>query len=1020
MSGTLYRFIEGDNESYDEDILSKLSEIEEFEYDEDILSNLDAIEQGGDPSKRSPWDFRNIVSAVKKTGQMFDLVPEDEPTEQQSEILPESSVSDFTGRAIPATYEGFKRYSGNASKADYLMGVGVERARKKGIDRYIDRLAERSFERGDPEAENYKKGLMSEISQAWERGENALPIYTRELNRLGDTRVDVSAYKKRFDKPRDLKAYKAKTTKKVAGIQKDIDGFYKKHPEYELPEDYYNLSDEDREKKYPGYYWGDAVFNNVVNSVATIGTYFASTAVSGGDPAFGAMMTGMVMYPQFASEIGDELEAMEKEEGIVIPDEFKADIAIIGAIPSAVVESASEVIGFGSGFVMKRGIKKAKKELLKKTVLSQIRKNALVRGGEWIAKQSGAGAFEEGTQKVISNVAAQIAGSERPLMQGVKQAAKVGAVIEPVMGGPAKILQKSVEAIRQETPSLDEKILANLDKIEKGQPVEEAPASFSPEQIATIAKDLTENKITTADLEAYREELKETQPVKAEQMDSILGKPLPKGKVAPEDQARAKSFDEMGKRSWDDFVPGQMKIAPETEETKNVQKVSDALKMGKVVFYDAPATQLNDVNGFYNYKSGEIYVNKNTEKPLLYVAGHESLHRLSKQAPDLYKKLVTTLKGKTFKYEEYATALNLKRGLAGLGELGNIDMSEEFVADFAAKAIATPEFWNKLNAANPTTTRKLAEILIELIGQIRKTFGTKGREFFTDIDAVGELAKAYAKFAKRDRRQEQLSTKTIKERRISQRRVDEIQRKKIEDMTEEEKTIALKHHELTGLWGKRAYNESEKKAIQVSLDVDALKWVNDTFGHTEAGDEMLKLVGKALSQTDIDAYHISGDEFYIQSNDMKKVDAAIEKAYEYLDKNPLILEYPDGTKTTYKAGFSYGKGIDTDSRKALKKAELELQEHKAERKLSKRGEKPSAGLEERTEGDAVEGRGRDTDKVTPPDNDQLIKLALDENIKYTKKVKVGKRTVSASKNAGEALSEVTEKRDIMKRIIDCV
>jgi len=224
----------------------------------------------------------------------------------------------------------------------------------------------------------------------------------------------------------------------------------------------------------------------------------------------------------------------------------------------------------------------------------------------------------------------------------------------------------------------------------------------------------------------------------------------------------------------------------------------------------------------------------------------------------------------------------------------------------------------------------------------------------------GEMLLKKEAATKTDRRTKQLKSLRIKEKRISQRRVDEIRRKTIGEMTEEEKGIALKYHELTGLQSKRAYNESEKKSIQVSLDVDALKWVNDTFGHDVAGNDLLVAVGKALTQTDIDSYHISGDEFYLQSDSMENVDKAIEKAYAYLKDNPLDLKYPDGTKTTYEAGFSYGTGKD------LKKAETELQKHKTKRKLSERGAKPARGLGERTEGDEAGLEREDTGREVKP------------------------------------------------------
>jgi len=618
----------------------------------------------------------------------------------------------------------------------------------------------------------------------------------------------------------------------------------------------------------------------------------------------------------------------------------------------------------------------------------------------------------------------------------------IGTVVGAGMTGATQIAEKV-------SPEKEKEMFDDLEIIEQEeQPLKEQetgePASETYADLLDVIKNrYKEGGYSEKDIEALKEKFKKEikdEVDRKEFVDEIenMLHPKPKQEVTPENQARMNAFDEVGKRTWeDDFVTGQMKIAPETKETKNIQKVADTTKMGKVVFYDAPGTQLDGVKGFYDPITKQIFVNKNIDDPLLVITWHESFHKLKDEAPDLYKRLILTLRGKAVGYQEYIAKINKDRKARGISDLTDKEaLSEEFIADFAREAVATPEFWKKLHAANPNATRKLAEILIDLINQIRKTLGVKTKTYFKGIDAVGELAKTYAEFAKREGgAAPKAETTTSKvsdrrwidtehkgdEKRVEQRRVDEIGRKKIDEMTEEEKGIALKYHELTGLLSKRAYEESEKKSVQVSVDVDALKWVNDTFGHDEGGNELLKIVAKALSDTGIDAYHISGDEFYLQADSMVEAGQAVKQAVEYLENNPITLAYPDGTQTKYKAGFSYGAGKDADSKEALRQAERGLQKHKTERKLSKRGEKPTVGLEESTEGDKIKDREGDAgQKVIPPDNDQLIKVALDNDIKYTKRVKIGNRTATASRNAGDALSDVSEKRAIMKRILDCV
>ena len=82
-------------------------------------------------------------------------------------------------------------------------------------------------------------------------------------------------------------------------------------------------------------------------------------------------------------------------------------------------------------------------------------------------------------------------------------------------------------------------------------------------------------------------------------------------------------------------------------------------------------------------------------------------------------------------------------------------------------------------------------------------------------------------------------------------------------MTPEEMKKELLTDPLTGLGNRRAYEESPRLPIQAMIDVDSLKAVNDTMGH-EAGDELLKAVGKASGRHATRAFHTSGDEFIVE------------------------------------------------------------------------------------------------------------------------------------------------------------
>jgi len=187
-----------------------------------------------------------------------------------------------------------------------------------------------------------------------------------------------------------------------------------------------------------------------------------------------------------------------------------------------------------------------------------------------------------------------------------------------------------------------------------------------------------------------------------------------------------------------------------------------------------------------------------------------------------------------------------------------------------------------------------------------------------------------------DRRQARKSPPERERRAGQDRRQDTETRKRVAEMSDAEMREALLRDPLTGLGNRRAYDEAEKLAVQASVDVDSLKWVNDNLGHG-AGDALLSLMGRAFSGYP-EAYHVSGDEFLLQANTREEVDAVIENAYDFLDANDLVYEDPDGNDHILTGSFSYGTG------QTLAEAEQALQAHKGARESyghrAGRGQRP--------------------------------------------------------------------------------
>lgn len=170
------------------------------------------------------------------------------------------------------------------------------------------------------------------------------------------------------------------------------------------------------------------------------------------------------------------------------------------------------------------------------------------------------------------------------------------------------------------------------------------------------------------------------------------------------------------------------------------------------------------------------------------------------------------------------------------------------------------------------------------------------------------------------------------------RRTDTAKRKKISEMSQDEMRAALLTSDVTGLPSRRAYEDAPKRPVQVSVDADALKWINDNMGPS-AGDDLLRSIGKAMQDETPDSFHFSGDEFLAQADTEEEASALMQKVNERLKKAVIIVQKPDGTKYI-KQGLevTHGTGPDKES------ADYNLKRIKQEREdvglRPKRGNQP--------------------------------------------------------------------------------
>lgn len=202
-------------------------------------------------------------------------------------------------------------------------------------------------------------------------------------------------------------------------------------------------------------------------------------------------------------------------------------------------------------------------------------------------------------------------------------------------------------------------------------------------------------------------------------------------------------------------------------------------------------------------------------------------------------------------------------------------------------------------------------------------------------------------------------------------------RKTFDQMTPQEQRQAFYTSEKTGLPNGRAYAEAPHAPAVAALDADSLKFVNDNMGHA-AGDELLQRIGSALKNEGLQAYHVSGDEFVVQGDSPKALDAALSKVKDALASRKITAGEHSVTPE-----ISWGVSNKLSSADALLSQSKQSREAAGLR--AARGEMPSSyeGPLRSASAPPKGAKGGKTPAPATPDLDTLnsaedIKAALDK------------------------------------------
>jgi diguanylate cyclase (GGDEF)-like protein len=134
------------------------------------------------------------------------------------------------------------------------------------------------------------------------------------------------------------------------------------------------------------------------------------------------------------------------------------------------------------------------------------------------------------------------------------------------------------------------------------------------------------------------------------------------------------------------------------------------------------------------------------------------------------------------------------------------------------------------------------------------------------------------------------------------------------------------HDELTGIRGRRAFNESllsldQQYAIAI-VDIDHFKKFNDTYGH-DTGDQVLCMVAKRLSDVggDGQAFRCGGEEFAIvfRNTSAKEALYHLEALCQNIEQSTFHVRGADRRAQRAEEKSSDRRAVPSDRRKSARK-----------------------------------------------------------------------------------------------------
>lgn len=140
------------------------------------------------------------------------------------------------------------------------------------------------------------------------------------------------------------------------------------------------------------------------------------------------------------------------------------------------------------------------------------------------------------------------------------------------------------------------------------------------------------------------------------------------------------------------------------------------------------------------FRDGVVYLDESSSHPVTTVAGHEFVHNLRQERPDLYAQLEAEVV-RQGRIPEYLSRLNENdRAMGGDGKLSAGIGIEELTADAVGDALTDPKFLSAMAQRNPSKFKQLADAFLRfldtMLGRVRDLGSNK---YLSDVQAFRDV-----------------------------------------------------------------------------------------------------------------------------------------------------------------------------------------------------------------------------------------------------------------------------------------